>query len=53
MADIKIYSVETSNILPGLVQVRYYLVGVNKFDIRHRHIQKLPSLKNKYPILDH
>ena len=36
---IKIYSVETSNIWRGLARVGYYLFGLNKFDIRHRHVQ--------------
>ena len=40
-ADIKIYSVKTSNIGREFARVGYYLARLNKFDIRHHHIQEL------------
>ena len=39
MTDIKIYSVETSNIRQGFARVKYYLARLNKFYIRLRSIQ--------------
>ena len=39
MADIKIYSAETSNIRQGPGQVGYYLARLNKFAIHHRRDQ--------------